>query len=228
MKKLLLIALSLGAVLVGFNQKVDAAELKSIPKEENQPTKKLFADLDDDEKVVQLPDGSFLKGEATYSSGITKSAIVFNSETDPNAISVEEANEIMIEGIEENSINLTPSLGTRGIIAEFRTVTIKNNGYVQTAIDMKNVGWHSMPAVYVPAAGTGAYLLYKTEGDSALVGTGQQAVSSMFQGRTAGSALGNYSSAYYTGGETMYSYIPRPVTTASGYVAWQVLTAANW
>lgn len=206
------------------SQKVEAAELKPLPQEEIKSTGEIFTDLENDDTVVQLPNEAFLKGKAVCSNGTTD--IVFNSETDPNAVTVEEANDMIQEEQEDNSSNLTPSFATRGIMAEYRTYTIYSNSRVQQGFDMRYTGWHSMNDVYVPSAGTGAYLLYKTQGDSAMVGTGQQALSTMFYGRTAGTPL--VGENYFTGGKTMYTYFARPITTASGYTCLQILSVANW
>ena len=51
-----------------------------------------FSTMEETDKVVQLPEGGYLKGEATL---ITEDGteIQYNSETDPNAITVKEARE---------------------------------------------------------------------------------------------------------------------------------------
>lgn len=52
-----------------------------------------FPDLSDDDKVIQLDDGGFLYGKATLQDG--DNTIELNSETDPSAITVREAKEII-------------------------------------------------------------------------------------------------------------------------------------
>ncbi len=52
-----------------------------------------FPGLNDDDKVIQLDDGGFLNGQAWLQDG--NNTIYLNSETDPNAITIKEAKEII-------------------------------------------------------------------------------------------------------------------------------------
>lgn len=85
MKKLLLISslIALGSLMTVTSF---ALENKSIIIDTNIP-KSYFDDLNENDKVLQLPDGGFLYGSASieYEDG---TIINLNSETDPNAVTV--------------------------------------------------------------------------------------------------------------------------------------------
>lgn len=92
MKKILLVAcfIVLGSLMTIPSFAFDNATISidsSIPKS-------YFNDLKDNDKVLQLPDGGFLCGSASieYEDG---TVINLDSETDPNAITVKKAKEIL-------------------------------------------------------------------------------------------------------------------------------------
>ncbi|WP_297053215.1 hypothetical protein [uncultured Dubosiella sp.] len=63
----------------------------------------VFSTMADDEKVLQMPSGGFLSGEATVikADGTT---IEYNSETDPGAMTVAEAKEALQIQLESGTL----------------------------------------------------------------------------------------------------------------------------
>lgn len=224
MKKSLIFAMSVITLFL-FSQKVEAAAYRAISPEEQEAliSDEPFAELNPDDKVLQLPDGTFLNGEATayYNENDLDSGVELNSETNPNSITVENARELIEEGYTEN---LNPRL-TRGVTPEFKVIKLGTNAYAQRWVDMVP-GWHSLPAVYYAAPNTGGpYLLFSTGNDSALVGSAQQATSS-FNGRMAGTVLARDSSRYFAGTNTIYTYFDRVMSNVHG-VGKQFLKVIN-
>lgn len=224
MKKLIIFAM-LGTTLFLFNQKSEAAAYREISPEEqkNLVSDEPFAELNPYEKVLQLPDGTFINGEATAYTDVNdlESGIELNSETNPNSITVEDAREIIEEGHTEN---LTSPL-TRGVVPEFRVIVLGKNGYAQRWVNAVP-GWHSLPAVYYAAPNTGGpYLLFTTGNDSALVGSAQQATSS-FNGRMSGTILAKDTSRHFAGTNTIYTYFDRVMGNVHG-VGKQFLKVIN-
>lgn len=215
MKKLLIIAM-LGTTILFCNKKTDAAAYREVSSEEQQEllSDEPFADLDKDEKILQLPDGSFLKGEATAYSTMSRSGsgIILNSETNPNSITVEAAREIVEE--ESTIPTLNPYL-SRAVTPNFQVIQLGRNAKVERWVEMRPY-WHSLPQTYQAAANTGGpYLLFGTGNDSALVGTAQQATSS-FTGRISGTVVARDTSKYFSGINTMYTYFDRVYSNVHG------------
>lgn len=201
MKKLVVI----GILLLSFArmESVRAAEKKAIIQDEN-PNNELFGNWDDSDKVVELPDGTYLKGEAevissttNFSRNVSDSTQSYNSESDPNALTVEEAKE-QAKNINSNKAKFS----TRGVDPSFNTAILRNKAEVKVFFRMTR-GWHSLNTVYQSLTGTGPYLLYSMYNDSALVGSAQQATNSMLGLGVYGNISGRDSSQYFTGANTL-------------------------
>lgn len=64
----------------------------------------MFSELNDSDMVLALPNGGFLHGESELLDENQNILTVYNSETDPNSITVSLAKELMVEqALEENS-----------------------------------------------------------------------------------------------------------------------------
>lgn len=204
MKKIMLIVL-LGTGICITNNQVEAAEYKEpteVP--EMSATDVAFAGLHDTDKVVQLPDGTFLHGEATIGEvSLTRNALVtINSETAENAITVEEAKEIL----EENKGEVENKPMLRGIVSSFNYRGLGHGASVSGYFS-RSVGWNSLNTVYQSTA-NGPYLRYYSGYDSARVGTAQQAQQT-FSGIISGSIVSAGLYQYFSGTNTMYTYYPR-------------------
>lgn len=201
MKKIMFTILLGGAVL-GFNKQVWAAEYKAPEKAADVPVEDVaFIGLEDTDKVVKLSDGTFLHGEATIGKfGLGENELtVVNSETAPNAVTVEVAKEILEKDKESNVVKPTP----RGIVSSFNYKGLGHGASVSGHF-ARNRGWNSLNTVYQSTA-NGPYLRYYSGYDSAMVGTAQQATQT-FSGRLSGTLLPANSYNYYPGINTMYTY----------------------
>lgn len=102
MKKIVIVgALGLSFLCIFNLDNVFAAEKKEINQDEEKIIEP-FDDWDDSDKVLELPDGTFLKGQASfYGTKITD----YDSKTDKNSITVREAKKLEEEKVKEEIID---------------------------------------------------------------------------------------------------------------------------
>ncbi|WP_239658683.1 hypothetical protein [Enterococcus faecium] len=91
MKKIFGVSVGL-LMMLTFGNAVYAAE-KEVISDPEQYASRYFADFEEEDKVLALPEGGFLKGEAKIVSMDNPDIIQgsYNSETDPASVSVTEA-----------------------------------------------------------------------------------------------------------------------------------------
>lgn len=91
MKKIVGVSVGL-LMMLTFGNVVYAAE-KEVISDPEQYASQYFADFEEKDKVLALPEGGFLKGEAKIVSMDNPDIIQgsYNSETDPTSVSVTEA-----------------------------------------------------------------------------------------------------------------------------------------
>ncbi|USJ21574.1 hypothetical protein [Lactococcus formosensis] len=108
-----------------------------------------FADLKESDKLILLPGGGFLHGKAKRTEGNDSNKIVvsYDSETDPNAISLNDAKKLMTKQINEDIIAqktqinkgyLSPRGGTPPVIGNNYFL---QNGEVYNSQKFSNNGW---------------------------------------------------------------------------------------
>ncbi|MBJ0343151.1 hypothetical protein JFK36_12105, partial [Enterococcus faecalis] len=107
MKKIVGVSVGL-LMMLTFGNVVYAAE-KEVISDPEQYASQYFADFEEKDKVLALPEGGFLKGEAKIVSMDNPDIIQgsYNSETDPTSVSVTEAKKIVAEKF-KNNIETTP------------------------------------------------------------------------------------------------------------------------
>ncbi|WP_086350910.1 hypothetical protein [Candidatus Enterococcus clewellii] len=204
MKKVMLIVL-LGVGISISNSQVEAAEYKELEAAPKMTAvEAAFAGLEDTDKVVQLPDGTFLYGEATIGEvGIHRnSSVTVNSETAENAVTVEEAKNIL----EEHKDKVPDKPMLRGVVSSFNYKGLRYGARVSGYFS-RNTGWNSLNTVYQSTEG-GSFLRYYSGYDSARVGSAQQALQT-FSGIISGSIVSAGKYQYFSGINTMYTYYPR-------------------
>ncbi|MBO0438891.1 hypothetical protein [Candidatus Enterococcus ikei] len=225
MKKVLLIIL-FGAFGLSFAQKSEAAEFKELSKEEQKViSENPFGHLGDKDNVVRLPDGEFANGEVIFYESIDSKGVIYDSENDPNNLTVAEAKEIMKNEAKENKTRIT-----RRVIPEYRHVVLKGGASLTVSVDRTYgaIAWYSFPATYSAAAGTGGiYLRYSSSGDSSLAGTASQATSTLLGKGYFGTLIGANRSSYLAGNLTMYTYNTRMPATPSGASYYIHMNIAN-
>ncbi|MCB5954436.1 hypothetical protein [Enterococcus sp. CWB-B31] len=176
------------------NLEVDAAQYKepevAIAEDpikkgilESGDDSEIFFGVSDTDKVVELPDGAFLYGQAVVTTNNQETEI--DSENDSEAILVEEAREILEERAEKAG-NVQGPVLARGVTPTFTHVLLKY-GARGTGTFPSGIGWHSISCVYQSTDG-GPYTRWETLGDSAMVGTATQATRT-FNGTLSGTAL---------------------------------------
>lgn len=201
MKKLIFVAL-FGSMFFICNTKVEAAQYKDPVKVAKVSAEgAAFNGLKDTDKVVELEDGTFLHGKATIGMlGANRDEMItVDSETAPNAVTVEAAKEILSENEGENNFNQM----LRGVSWSFNYKSMPYGASVNGHFS-RSVGWNSLNTVY-QSTGGGPYLRYYSGYDSAMVGTAQQATRT-FSGSLSGNFLSADTYRYFPGINTMYTH----------------------
>ncbi|WP_429976139.1 hypothetical protein [Enterococcus sp. DIV0086] len=207
MKKILSL-LILSTVFIGGTLQVNAAEyreggnLLQPSKTENlQEEKQLnyrFMGFSEFKKVLKLPSGEYIQGKMVVKTGSTE--VVLDSSSSPEAMTLEEAK----KSFNEEDVPPQQAL-LRGEIPTFTLRQLEYGAIVNGAFS-SGIGWHSIPYVYQSITG-GPYTRFGTFGDSARVGTGQQAVQT-FLGNLQGTELSANAYQYFSGINTIYTYYP--------------------
>lgn len=121
----------------------------------------LFEGLDETDKVLELPDGGFLYGEAMDVDAEDETIVYesYNSQTDENSITVKEAVEIIQN---EESIQLRGS----GLPSQTRLLAA---GAIYTSNTFSGSGWR-FGGYYFKSGGNGDWLKWHTFNDDGRVG----------------------------------------------------------
>ena len=193
--KSLLLCLGLSIVFSNF--------LMPLKAEENNKNEiivdSMFSGLDENDKVLELPDGGFLYGgQATVVDSEDESIIlgVYNSETDPNSITVEEAKEILLEE-SENPIQ------ARGASLPSQTYVLQP-GVAYQSNAFSGTGWR-FGGYYFKSGGNGDWLKWSTYKDDGRVGD-------------IGDGLSVLNNASSTRGTNLYVGYPQYLNASSGLV----------
>lgn len=134
----------------------------------------MFRYFDPSEKILQLPDGAFLQGKMVEVTdkgvfGVKNLNItgIYDSETDSNSISVEEAKELVENTPQAPNENIPV---TRGSGVSSDTKYIELDGYYMSN-EFSGSGWRFSGYTFRPTPGTGDWLTYTSLGDSGRAGT---------------------------------------------------------
>lgn len=121
----------------------------------------IFDGLDETDKVLELPSGGFLYGEATDVDAEDETIILasYNSETDENSVTVKEAVEIIRNG------ECIQSRGA-GLPSQTRLLSA---GAVYTSNAFSGSGWR-FGGYYFKSGGNGDWLKWSTFNDDGRVG----------------------------------------------------------
>lgn len=200
---------------------VNAAEIKEVTPEMNESATELFSTLEESDSIVRLPDGGYLHGEAYDVSADDPTKIIarYNSETDPNAITVGEVVDLVESGSENppmERVGVAPRVATPPPSSSYRYL---KDGGKYLSQPFSGSGWQFSGMGFMPYPGTGIYLGWQAYGDDGNVG-GINAASSTWSGFFSGSPLyvsAGYSykhtSEYHPGAPNcmiFYSYNPVP------------------
>lgn len=207
----------LGSAVLGGVMQVDAAEYKeggnifSNSKvealQEAEQTNYRFVGFSESEKVLKLPSGEYLQGKMIVKTGLTE--VVLDSSSNPEAMTLEEAKKT----VTKDEVSTQQSF-LRGEVPTFTLRQLEYGAIVDGAFS-SGAGWHSIPYVYQSIVG-GPYTRFGTFGDSARVGTAQQAVQT-FLGNIQGTELSANTYQYFSGINTIYTYYPDNSNYAQTY-----------
>ena len=173
--------------------------------ENNAIENQLFCDLEDDDLVLELPEGGYLFGEATIENDNGDVIGKYNSQTDDNSITVKEARELLFkERISEGN-----QISPKGSSIPTSTITLAS-GASYTSSGFSGSGWRFSGYKFIASSGTGYYLLWCSIGDDGRVGNMTEAYSTL-NGTIAGDCIYNGSYTYIskaTLSQIYYTYNP--------------------
>lgn len=209
MKKISLITLSTLAILFSIclpNFNVLAKE-QDTSTEIIKTTENMFSDLDNNEKVLMLPDGGYLHGSGFITDSENSDQIIaeYNSETDPNSITVQEAKAQVVNSIKNDTSIIQPRAAT----VPTQNFTLAANASYRSS-NFSGSGWRFGGYRFYPEPSSGYYLLWTSYGDDARVGNTWEATQTL-NGTISGTTIYNNVSTYVnkgTLGQIYYSYNP--------------------
>ncbi|HAQ6378311.1 TPA: hypothetical protein IX819_001923 [Enterococcus faecium] len=177
MKKIFGVSVGL-LMMLTFGNAVYAAE-KEVISDPEQYASRYFADFEEEDKVLALPEGGFLKGEAKIVSMDNPDIIQgsYNSETDPASVSVTEAKKIVAEKF-KNDIETTPIMPRGAFPPDVGTsghLLVLAGGGSYKSQPFSGAGWRFGGMGVKPADGTGNFLRWKSYIDDGRVGNVNQA-----------------------------------------------------
>ncbi|WP_296240979.1 hypothetical protein [uncultured Faecalicoccus sp.] len=201
-----LLSIILASFLLMPGVPVFAAERMSLEDAE-ELVDQMFDDMEGSEKVLEMPDGGFLYGEAYIAPAedITEVLISYDSETDPDSKTVEETKIDLIDDL----VNGTPTIQPRGASVPTQNYVL-GPGAVYKSSPFSGAGWRFSGYMFAPRPDTGYYLLWTSYGDDARVGDIVQARNTL-NGTIQGEIIYNGVSKYInkaTLSHVYYTYNP--------------------
>lgn len=172
-----------------------------------------FYDLNENDKILELPDGGFLYGSAIITdnedSTITEA---YDSLTDENSITVKEAREILKE--QSNQIQVR---GSNIPDVASKTITLDSNAEYKSS-EFSGSGWRFGGYFFKAKSGTGTYLRWTSYKDGGMVGNYSEAIGTK-NGTIQGTAIEKNQTQYISrGGSAMIYYTYSPVSGTHYYV----------
>lgn len=168
------------------------------------PVTDTFFDQVGDEKVLPMPGGGFLYGLCVVTDLNNPDIIlgIYDSEIDPEAVSVEEAKQIV-----NGERSFVSHMGRSASPSTSLYVLKGNTSYRSDAFS--GSGWRFSNYYFKPASGTGEYLLWSSFIDGGRVGSYDDACATL-NGTLSGMELPVNTAKYYrnAGGQQYFTYNP--------------------
>lgn len=174
-KRLLCLSVLLGGMILSSVSTVSASETQYD----------LFVGYSENEKVLEMPNGGYLFGEAelvdaTSFNELTQDYDIvyesYNSKTDPKAITVAEAKEDILEEIASNENAVESRHGGSNIPDITKSTIVLKNKASYSSTNFSGSGWQFSRYAFLSEASTGDYLLWNAIIDSGIVGSANQAI----------------------------------------------------
>lgn len=170
----------------------------------NDTTSDAFFDQVGDGKVLPMPDGGFLYGSCIVTDLNNPDVIlgIYDSELDPEAVSVEEAKQIA-----SGEKTFVSHMGRSASPSTSLYIVSANTTYRSDTFS--GSGWRFSNYYFLPMNGTGDYLLWTSFIDGGRVGCFAEAYSTL-NGTLAGMELPVNTAKYYKNpdGQQYYTYNP--------------------
>lgn len=197
---------TLGIITIGDS--AHAAQGPALGGKIYQAPTERFSNLKDSDKILVLPDGGFLHGEATITDTTTNEVVAhYNSETDSNSVSVSNLKDIL----NNNNIPMP-----RRSTPPNQSITLGNGGEY-TSSPFSASGWRFGGYLFQSDPSTGPALLWASYKDSGIVGTETQAWNTLNSGTPIGEAISAGGSTYIYYKACYYTF--NPVSGSYYYVA---------
>lgn len=179
-----------------------------------------FQNMNDDEKVLALPNGGFLHGEGTlYNVKDPNKAIeVYNSKTDPKSITVGQAKKVL-EDQKNNAVTdvLSSESIPRGATPPSALINLSYGGSY-TSDYFNGSGWRFAGYLFAAVNSSGSDLRWESHGDQGCIGTKQQAINTLDSGYAEGTLINNGEYLYLYGWVAKTYYVFNPPSGVYYYV----------
>lgn len=146
----------------------------------------MFEGLSEDDLVLEMPEGGFLYGQCEDYDVDDPTVLLgeYDSETDPNSVTVAEAKEILLSQMNDEGIepigDAPPSNSKVRVLAY---------GDTYTSSPFSGTGWRFSNLQFKPASGTGNYLRWSSYVDSGRVGNYNEGYATKYGGSTQGTSV---------------------------------------
>lgn len=192
------------------NSTVTNADEISANANEDQIAKDRFSHLKDSDSLLVLPDGGFLHGEAIVTSNEDPNEVVahYNSATDPNAITVSQAREIMETNENKATFYDLEKVITPRATQPSGTTWGLSLGASYSSSAFTGSGWRFAGYLFKAINSAGPYLNWRAHIGSGVVGTATEAWNTYSSGVAIGEAIYAGGSTRMSGTSTFYTYNP--------------------
>lgn len=173
MKKICFLIISVLTICVSFS----TPQIYAITYDNNESAnyvrniELMFENINDEDKFIQLPDGSFLHGQSIDVDAEDPSIVYakYNSETNPNAITAQEVKKMMIEELENSKKSNNGYIQPRGAGLPTQTkILTPGSSYVSSYFS--GSGWRFGGYYIQASSGSGGTLEWNTYNDGGRVG----------------------------------------------------------
>lgn len=181
----------------------------------------IFSDLKDTDLVLEMPEGGFLYGQATEYSADNMNKVIakYDSETDPNSVTVAEAKEILKKdylSAREDDTNIVPYGAAPPASNRVRELEYGKKYY---SAYFTGKGWRFSDVQWKAAPGTGDYLEWSSLVDSGRVGSYGEAYATYKDGLLLGTVINEGTYVWNSeGGQGQVYFTFNPISGTQYYV----------
>ncbi|NBA39235.1 hypothetical protein [Enterococcus hirae] len=190
--------------------KITYADENSTMSHKSQVVHDRFSHLKDTDSLLVLPDGGFLHGEAIVTSRENPDQVVarYNSDNDPNAITVSQARKGIKENENKSDFYILDQLISPRATKPSGTVWGLSLGASYSSSAFSGSGWRFAGYLFKAINSAGPYLNWTSHVGSGVIGTETEAWNTYSSGYAIGEAIYAGGATRKSGTSTFYSYNP--------------------